>query len=782
MPRRRLLLAPVLIGLALWAIAPVGPAAAHPPDEERLEALDLQVATAPSDPALRLERARLHLVQGDLDAALADCAAAEHLGADSSSAVHLIRAEIALARNHTAETLEHLDRYLRAHPDDAAAWALRGRTLRLLSRPAEAATAFARAIDDAPAAGPELRLERAHALAAAGRPGEALDHLLESLEHLGPVPALADEARALARRIGRRVTIPDRGTDSGVEGRLETAPAAGAGDRAAAADAGITVTRGPYLQRVTPTSAVVRWRSSEAMVGRVRYGTDPEHLDGLAEEAASRIDHRVALRGLPSGERLHYALVPSAETPVATPDGSFLTAPPPGTDTPTRIWVVGDSGTADESARAVRDAFRAFTADRPADLWLMLGDNAYPRGTDDQYQAAVFDTYPDELRSLPLWPTLGNHDAFSASSETGSGVYYDLFTLPRGGEAGGAPSGTEAYYSFDYGTIHFICLNSHDVDRSPDGAMVTWLRADLAASAERATAGSVRWIIAFWHHPPYTKGSHDSDTEDRLIEMREWVLPVLEEGGVDLVLTGHSHAYERSLLVHRHYGASDTLTPEMILDNGDGRPEGDGAYEKPSAGPAPHEGAVYAVAGSSGRVSDRGALDHPIMAVSLRELGSLVLDVDGRRLDATFLTPLANGAAGVDDTFTLLKGPPPPPVDSPDDLLTDPDFPGFRFAVRITDPTGGTRLGASEPACLPETLCVSGALPGRTEVMVRIVGPKPNGFLWPTLARLTTSQVEIWIEQIATGTTRYYLLPGARPGVDELPGLFDRHGFQPAVP
>jgi len=769
-----------LCGLLFLA---TGPLLAHPPAEERLEALDRQVAAAPSSAALRIERAHLHLVLGDLDAALADCAAAERLdGAPAGAAqpvdrapIHLIRAEIALARHRPAGALEHLDRFLAAHPDDAPGLALRGRILLLLGHPAQAADAFGRAIDQAPAAGPELRLDRARALAAAGRTEAALDHLLATLDHLGPVPALADEARSLAMQLGRSVTIPAApaaAVAAPSSGQARSAPRVGTGAPAAAVPP-VDLVRGPYLQEVTPTSAVVRWGSEAAALGRVRYGTAPGRLDGLAEEAVARTAHQVTLRGLPSGTRIYYALVPTAEAAPGAPDGSFLTAPPPGGDKPTRIWVVGDSGSADAAARDVRDAYRDFSAARPADLWLMLGDNAYSKGTDEQYQAAVFDTYPEELRTLPLWPTLGNHDAFSADSETGSGVYYDLFTLPREGEAGGVPSGTEAYYSFDYGTIHFLCLNSHDVDRSPDGAMVTWLRADLAAARD------ARWIIAYWHHPPYTKGSHDSDVEMRSIEMREWILPVLEEGGVDLVLTGHSHAYERSFLVDGHYGPSDSLQPSMVLDGGDGRPEGDGAYQKPSGGPAPHEGAVYVVAGSSGKVSSRGDLNHPVMALSLRELGSLVLDIDGPRLDATFLTAQP---AGVGDTFTLLKGAPPPPVDSPEELLTDPDFPGFRFAVRITDQTGTSRLGAAEPACVPQTLCVSGALPGRTEVMVRIAGPKPNGFLWPSVARLSTSRIEVWIEQVATGTIRYYLLHGARPGVDELPGLFDRHGFQPAAP
>ena len=92
----------------------------------------------------------------------------------------------------------------------------------------------------------------------------------------------------------------------------------------------------------------------------------------------------------------------------------------------------------------------------------MLGDNAYTNGTDAEYQGAVFDTYADMLQRSVLWPAFGNHDALSASSVTQSGPYYDIFSLPRAGEAGGIASGTEAYFSFDYANIHFIVLNSED--------------------------------------------------------------------------------------------------------------------------------------------------------------------------------------------------------------------------------------------------------------------------------------------------------------------------------
>ena len=134
--------------------------------------------------------------------------------------------------------------------------------------------------------------------------------------------------------------------------------------------------------------------------------------------------------------------------------------------------------------------------------------------------------------------------------------------------------------------------------------------------------------------------------------------------------------------------------------------------------------------------------------------------------------PLEDGA-GPSDPGT--DDPPEPPGAPP---FADPALPGFRFWVRITA-SGDSPPARLEDACIPETVCVSGAVPGRAELFMRIVGPKPNGRLWPTLVKLTTSEVEVWIEQLGSGARRYYRLRGASPGADVLPGLFDRDGFVP---
>ena len=118
-------------------------------------------------------------------------------------------------------------------------------------------------------------------------------------------------------------------------------------------------------------------------------------------------------------------------------------------------------------------------------------------------------------------------------------------------------SGTEAYYSFDYANIHVVCIDSSDSDWTKRGPMLKWLKADLEANHQD-------WLIAFCHHPPYTKGNHNSDndrdSEARMRLMRETVLPVLEEHGLDLLLCGHSHSYERSFLLDDKAVVRDTFT------------------------------------------------------------------------------------------------------------------------------------------------------------------------------------------------------------------------------
>jgi hypothetical protein len=415
---------------------------------------------------------------------------------------------------------------------------------------------------------------------------------------------------------------------------------------AAAPLGAVVITRGPYLQRVSRSEAIVRWRTDVPTFGRVWWGDAPGALEQEVTSVVATTEHRMVIGALSPHETVYYAVGdPDGVLAGDDADHRFTTSRSAGDWRPLRLWVVGDSGTADAGAAAVRDGFTTFAGGALPDLWMMLGDNAYRTGTDAEYQAAVFEMYPELLRAATLWPALGNHDAISSDSPTQSGPYFSSFSLPRGGQAGGRPSGTEAWYSFEAGQLHLVVLDSADSSLAPGSPMLTWLGLDLAANRRP-------WTIVALHHPPYTKGSHDSDdpadSDGRMIAVRERVLPILEAHGVDLVLAGHSHGYERSYLLDGHYGFSGSFEPWMRLDGGDGDPGGDGPYRK-SLGA--HGGTVYAVAGSGGRV--QGTIEaHPAIAVGLETLGSLVVDVASNRLDVRFVT--VTGA--VADHFTLFDG------------------------------------------------------------------------------------------------------------------------------
>ncbi len=410
------------------------------------------------------------------------------------------------------------------------------------------------------------------------------------------------------------------------------------------------VTRGPYLQKGTPTSVLVRWRTATPTDSRVQFGRALGNLNQTAEDATLTTNHQVTLTGLLPDSRYFYTIGSTVFSLAGGADHSFVTAPTVAK--PTRVWVIGDAGTATANQRAVRDAYYNYAGNRYTDVWLMLGDNAYGGGSESEYQNALFNIYPELLRQTVAWSCIGNHETYS-TGDLNNFPYLNIFSPPVNGEAGGEPSGTKKYFSFDYGNIHFVSLDSMTVSRATGGAMYQWLERDLMANTKD-------WLIVFFHHPPYTKGSHDSDNgntfDPELVQMRENFLPLLESYGVDLVLGGHSHIYERSYLLDGHYGYSASLNRATMIKNlGNGDPAGDGSYIKPTTGPQANQGAVYIVAGSAGQATFRTSpTNHPVMRVSLLKLGSLVLDVDGPTLNATFLRE----TGAVEDRFTIFKGEP----------------------------------------------------------------------------------------------------------------------------
>lgn len=119
---------------------------------------------------------------------------------------------------------------------------------------------------------------------------------------------------------------------------------------------------------------------------------------------------------------------------------------------------------------------------------------------------------------------------------------------------------------------------------------------------------------------------------------------------------------------------------------------------------------------------------------------------------------------------------PPPPAG---DWISVPSLPGYRVKVRITPPGNPSFIAGEVVDCVPETICIAGALPDRAELFVRVIGPRPNGFMHAQMIKFTPSRVEVWIEQTGTGEVNYYDLEQLPNDSAELPGLIDRSAFLP---
>lgn len=415
--------------------------------------------------------------------------------------------------------------------------------------------------------------------------------------------------------------------------------------------------RGPYLQVGTPTSVIIRWRTDIANDTKVNYGLSASALTSVASNATPVTEHEIQLAGLAPNTKYFYSIGSSSQLLQGDANNFFITAPVVGTEKKTRVWVNGDCGNNSTNQKNVRDQYLNYLGSNYTDVWLLLGDNAYDNGTDAEYQTKFFDIYKDKLlKQTVLWPSPGNHEYASNATRMNDHAiaYYDIFTMPKTAQAGGVASNKEEFYSFNYGNIHFISLDSYGKEgntyRLYDtlGPQVVWLKQDLAANTQK-------WTVAYWHHAPYTLTSHNSDTETELANIRTNLLKILERYKVDLVLCGHSHGYERSKLLKGHYGNEASFTTAMNVSQSSGKYDGSASscpYVKNNA--SSYDGAVYVVAGSAGQLSSATQASYPHAAMYYSNVsngGSLLLEVEANRLDAKWVC--ADGV--VRDKFTIEK-------------------------------------------------------------------------------------------------------------------------------
>lgn len=298
---------------------------------------------------------------------------------------------------------------------------------------------------------------------------------------------------------------------------------------------------GPYVQSITTDTAIVAIQTAGPTTVRLRYGVTSIDEHTLLEQEAVQV-HGLQAKDLQPDTRYLYKVESSDGLAMGT--GSFRTAPD-SRQAPCTFLVVGDTGGTNEQqgelidlARVELDKLRGVDDDenqqaavanvmlqRKADLILHTGDVVYPAGAREDYAKGFFQPFGALISTVPMFPTLGNHDI---KTENGA-PYLETFFVPENGHAQDRRS-----YSFDWGCVHFVCLDVVSASIKTNDVQLTWLKADLAAS-------TAAWNVVFFHVPAFSPTRNDSEL------LVTHLVPVLEAAGVDLVLQGHDHAYSRFL-------------------------------------------------------------------------------------------------------------------------------------------------------------------------------------------------------------------------------------------
>ena len=308
----------------------------------------------------------------------------------------------------------------------------------------------------------------------------------------------------------------------------------------------VTVVRGPYLQQVTSTGATVVWATNGPGQGQVRAtapggttttatATTTLYASRATGMAADYYQHEARLTGLTASTTYGYDLLVGGVD--ANPQADQLTtAPAVGTGTVAFV-AFGDSGTGSAEQRQIANQLES----QSFDLMLHAGDVAYGdatgvgAGTHQTLNDWFFSIYANTLRGRAVFPSMGNHD--SRTENANGRPYLDMFVLPTNGGNSTYPDHAERYYSFDYGPVHVVVLDTElafqDVNRR--AAQLAWLEADLERHDPAVEGRAV---------PPVAVQCRWRAWSD--LAVRAAFAPVFERHGVQLALSAHEHDYERT--------------------------------------------------------------------------------------------------------------------------------------------------------------------------------------------------------------------------------------------
>lgn len=287
-----------------------------------------------------------------------------------------------------------------------------------------------------------------------------------------------------------------------------------------------TLVRSPYLQSVRSDSATILWSAREARAGEVRIwraGDLVAAFPAQVQQFSNFFQYSAELRGLTPGREYDYQVLLDG---VVVRDRMRFRTTGPG---PFNFLVFGDSGTGNENQAAL--ARRMMERENPS-LVLHTGDLSQESGTYEQLDATYFDVYAPLMSRSPFFPSPGNHDYY-----TDDGIpCHSAHAPPPAADVPSEDAGR--YYSFEWGNVHFVSLNSNMLENPARAArMLEWLDRDLARQSRF-------WKIVYFHHTPFPTGHHLTDAICNAA--REKITPILERHNVHLVLTGHEHSYQRT--------------------------------------------------------------------------------------------------------------------------------------------------------------------------------------------------------------------------------------------
>ncbi|KAJ3693111.1 hypothetical protein LUZ60_012206 [Juncus effusus] len=287
----------------------------------------------------------------------------------------------------------------------------------------------------------------------------------------------------------------------------------------------------------------------------------------------SGIIHHVRLEGLEPGKTYYYKCGDSSLKSLSQ-ENSFTTLPLPGLDSyPARIGILGDLGLTTNSTSTVEHLMRndpsmvLFVGDLVyADQYLTTGGNGTSCFSCEFPDAPIRETYQPRwdgwqrfmeplISKVPMMVIEGNHEIEPQADDITFKSYMTRFAVPAQ-ESG---SNSKLYYSFNAGGIHFIMLGAY-TDYNRTSAQYNWLKEDLSGTDRRVTP----WLVAAWHPPWYNSySSHYQEFECMRLEIES----LLFQYNVDIVFSGHVHAYER---MNRVYNYSLDPCGPVYITIGDG--------------------------------------------------------------------------------------------------------------------------------------------------------------------------------------------------------------------